>query len=281
MAAQVGGEPVSAVAYEPFVGRLEPNVQEGRALDGQGEVVVGSTLARSLDLQLGDRVPLEFSFSGGPRDLEVVGIGPVAAMGFDVDPGRSVLIHHDLAARDEEAGVSVLLVRFAGDADRAATLSELRRRFPQTVLEAPVPSRSVQTLSGLTVLPVALAATVCLLAVAAAANGAISSVRRRRRDLAVLKVLGMHRGQVRKVVHWQAAAWAVVALAIGLPIGVLLGVMGWREVVRSLGLSGPLVLRPSAVAAVAVAAPAVLVALTWWPAHRAAEASPAVTLRSE
>ena len=134
---------------------------------------------------------------------------------------------------------------------------------------------------GLTVLPVALAVTVCLIALAAAANGAISSVRRRRRDLAVLKVLGMQRGQVRHVVHWQAVAWAVVALVIGVPVGVLLGAVGWREVVRSLGLSGPLILRPAAIALVVVAAPAVLVALTWWPARRAAETRPAVTLRSE
>ena len=281
VAAQVAGEPVSAVAYEPLVGELELNIEEGRALHDEDEVVVGSRLARSLHLEVGDPLALTFPFSRGPVDLEVVGIGPVAAMGFDVDPGRSVLIHPGLASRDEEAGVSVLLVRFAGTANREAALTQLRRRFPRTVLEAPVPSRSVQTLSGLTVLPVALAVTVCLLGIAAAANGSISSVRRRRRELAMLKVLGMHRGQVRQVVRWQALAWAAVALVVGVPVGVLLGAAGWREVVRSLGLSGPLVVRPAALALVVLAVPALLIALTWWPAHRAAGTSPAVTLRSE
>jgi hypothetical protein len=73
----------------------------------------------------------------------------------------------------------------------------------------------------------------------------------------------------------------VVALLIGVPVGVFVGAAAWREVIRSLGLSGPLVLRPAAIALVVLAAPVVLVMLTWWLAHRAAEARPAVTLRSE
>ena len=149
------------------------------------------------------------------------------------------------------------------------------------MLEAPVPSRSVQTLSGLTVLPVALAVTVCLLGIAAAANGSISSVRRRRRELAMLKVLGMHRGQVRQVVRWQALAWAAVALVVGVPVGVLLGAAGWREVVRSLGLSGPLVVRPAALALVVLAVPACSSRSPGGPRTAPPETSPAVTLRSE
>ena len=54
VAAQVAGEPVSAVAYEPLVGELELNIEEGRALHDEDEVVVGSRLARSLHLEVGD-----------------------------------------------------------------------------------------------------------------------------------------------------------------------------------------------------------------------------------
>jgi ABC-type lipoprotein release transport system permease subunit len=47
----------------------------------------------------------------------------------------------------------------------------------------------------------------------------VTSVRRRWRDLAVLKTLGFTRGQVGATVAWQAITFAVVALAFGLPWG--------------------------------------------------------------
>jgi putative ABC transport system permease protein len=160
-------------------------------------------------------------------------------------------------------------------------VAALRKAFPNTVLLAPVPPRSVQTLAGLTVLPVALAAAVALLALAAAATGAIASVRRRRRDLAILKVLGMGRENVRWVVRWQALIWSGVALLVGLPAGLVLAAVGWREVLRSLGLDSPLTVPFGVMAGLVVAAPAVLLGLTWWPARQAAATAPAVTLRSE
>ena len=188
----------------------------------------------------------------------------------------------EVAELDPDSAVSVLLIRFADDADREALLAELRERFPLTVLAAPVPSRSVQTLDGLRVLPVALAVAVALLALAAGANAALASVRRRRRELAVVKVLGLQRAEVRRVVTWQAVAWAVAALLAGLPLGLLLGSVGWQAVLRSLGLDSPFTVPgvgdrgPRARRAAAPRR-----ASTWWPARQAAATAPAVTLRSE
>jgi len=279
--AEVDGRSVTAVSHVPITGELVPALVRGRPVSDTDEVVVGELLAEDLGVDLGDSLPVSFSFSEEPVDLDVVGIGAVGAMGFDLDPGRALLVHDELAARDQEFGVSVLLVRFSEDADRAPTVAALRKAFPNTVLLAPVPPRSVQTLAGLTVLPVALAAAVALLALAAAATGAIASVRRRRRDLAILKVLGMGRENVRWVVRWQALIWSGVALLVGLPAGLVLAAVGWREVLRSLGLDSPLTVPFGVMAGLVVAAPAVLLGLTWWPARQAAATAPAVTLRSE
>ena len=201
------------------------------------EVVLGAKLADSLGAEVGDRVPLTSDvLEGEPDEVTVTGIGAVAGMGFELDPGTSALVSPEVAELYPDSAVSVLLVRFADDADREARLAELRERFPLTVLVAPVPSRSVQTLDGLRALPVALAVTVALLALAAGANAALASVRRRRRELAIVKVLGLQRAEVRRVVTWQAVAWAVAALLVGLPLGLLLG---------SVGLAGrPPVARP-------------------------------------
>ncbi|MET0901749.1 MAG: FtsX-like permease family protein [Acidimicrobiales bacterium] len=280
--ATIGGRDTNGVAYVPIVGELVPNLREGRAPRAVDEIVLGAKLADELDVAVGDRVPVAWeTLEDAPEEVTVTGIGAVAGMGFEVDPGDSALVSPEVARLDPDDSVSVLLIRFADDADRDGLLAELRERFPQTVLAAPVPSRSVQTLDGLRVLPVALAVAVALLALAAGANAALASVRRRRRELAVVKVLGLQRAEVRRVVTWQALTWAVVALLVGVPLGVLLGSLGWQAVLRSLGLDSPFTLPAGTVLALVLAAPLLLVGLTWWPARQAAATAPAVTLRSE
>jgi ABC-type lipoprotein release transport system permease subunit len=51
----------------------------------------------------------------------------------------------------------------------------------------------------------------------------IASVRRRRRDLALLKTIGFSRRQIASVVAWQASVVAIVGAVIGIPAGIILG----------------------------------------------------------
>ena len=57
-------------------------------------------------------------------------------------------------------------------------------------------------------------------AVASLALTVLSSVRRRRHELALLKALGMTRGQLRSVIAWQTTLTLLIAVAIGGPLGV-------------------------------------------------------------
>jgi hypothetical protein len=279
--ADIGGRRVSGVAYEPFAGGLPLELQEGRAPEDEHEAVMGAVLARSLGVEVGDTVPVTLSFRDDPQNLTVVGIGPVAAAGEDIDPGRALLVHRDLAVQDDQAFISVLLVRFKPGTDLGPAIAQLKADFPRTVLVAPVPSQPVRTLAGLTALPLALSATVVLLALAAAANGAIASVRLRRQDLAMLKVLGFERGQVRRVLSWQSLTWAALGLVVGVPLGLAISVACWREVVRTLGLSDPLTVPWQTVLAVSCLTPVLLLLLGRWPARAAVRVPAAVTLRSE
>jgi ABC-type lipoprotein release transport system permease subunit len=56
----------------------------------------------------------------------------------------------------------------------------------------------------------------------------VTSVRRRRRDLAMLKTLGFVRGRVVAAMVWQATTFAVVALAVGRPLGLAAGRWAWE-----------------------------------------------------
>lgn len=69
-----------------------------------------------------------------------------------------------------------------------------------------------------------------LLAVGAVGHALAMAVWRRRRDVAVLRALGMTRWQSRGVVVTQATVLAVIGLLFGVPLGLALGRTLWRVV---------------------------------------------------
>lgn len=85
-------------------------------------------------------------------------------------------------------------------------------------------------------MPAVLAGLLTLLAVATLAHATLTVVRGRRRELAVLKTLGFVRSQVQATVAFQASALMVLALAIGIPLGVAAGRWTWRMFADSLGI---------------------------------------------
>ena len=82
-----------------------------------------------------------------------------------------------------------------------------------------------------------LALLFALVALVTIGNTLVSAVRRRRRDLAVLRTLGFVRRQVSAVVAWQATTVALIAIAIGLPLGAAAGRSVWTLVTDRLGLA--------------------------------------------
>ena len=129
--------------------------------------------------------------------------------------------------------------------------------------------------------PLVLGAVLALLAVGTLAHVLLTGVRRRRRDLAVLKTLGLVRSQVLRVVAWQASALAGAALLVGLPLGILAGRWAWALFAGSAGVSGA----PDVpVALVLAAVPVTLVlanVIAAGPGWDAARVRPAFVLRTE
>jgi ABC-type lipoprotein release transport system permease subunit len=85
--------------------------------------------------------------------------------------------------------------------------------------------------------PLALAGLLAVLAVATVAHLLVTSLRRRRRDLAVLKTMGFVRGQVSAAVAWQATTLVVLALLVGLPLGAAGGRWVWQVFADRIGIS--------------------------------------------
>ena len=130
--------------------------------------------------------------------------------------------------------------------------------------------------------PLALGAVLALLAVGTLAHVLVTGVRRRRRDLAVLKALTFTRSQIRGVVAWQATALAAAALVIGVPAGIIVGRWTWGIFATAAGVAPratvalPLVL-------LAVPAATLLLAnvIAAAPGRAAARLRPAAVLRTE
>ena len=104
--------------------------------------------------------------------------------------------------------------------------------------------------------------------------------------LGVLESIGFTRSQVGAAISCHAMAFALVALVIAVPLGVMIGRWGWRLIAESLGVADVSVVPPLTVAAVVLGA-VVLGALVLanvaaaYPAWRAAHLRTAVALRSE
>ena len=129
--------------------------------------------------------------------------------------------------------------------------------------------------------PLALAVGPAVAAVLSLALTVLSLVRRRRRELALLKALGMTRGQVRGVIAWQTTLTLLIAVAVGGPLGIACGRLAWHAFAGSLGVV-PIVEVP--VAALVGGLVALVVAgnlLAALPAAVAARTRPGVSLRTE
>jgi putative ABC transport system permease protein len=129
--------------------------------------------------------------------------------------------------------------------------------------------------------PSYLAFALAAAAVAALGLTLIASVRRRRRDLALLKALGFTQRQLAAVVAWQATVAAVIGLIIGVPVGALIGRELWTLFARSINVVPEPTVPVFSVILVCVGALlfANLVALL--PGRSAARTSAALVLRAE
>jgi ABC-type antimicrobial peptide transport system permease subunit len=141
----------------------------------------------------------------------------------------------------QQPGPNAILVRFKKGANQAAgtkSLQSIVRKNPQIKgdggsvgVQRPAEILNYRTLGTTpTLLGVALAAG----AVIALGLTLVSSVRRRRTDLALLKSLGFTRRQLASAIAWQASVAVGIGCVIGIPLGLALGRFLWDLFVRQI-----------------------------------------------
>jgi FtsX-like permease family len=275
---RVDGRQVGVRAMNNLKRSVRPTVIDGRAPTGDNEVLLGTKTMSALRLRIGDTVEVQ-GVALVKRPMRIVGRG-VLPRGDHNQLGEGAAMTYSAFQRLGlgTSGEFVVQARIAPGADRARTLAKLERLLGPP---DPGPPSLVADFGGVGELPTVISALLVAIAAAALAQTLVLEVRRRRRDLAILKTLGFDRRQLRAAVAWQSTTFAAIGLLVGLPLGNAVGRWAWNLFAEQLGVvPEPVTPVPLLLLIVPVAIVlANLVALV--PARIAARTRPALVLRAE
>jgi putative ABC transport system permease protein len=309
---QIDGQTVPAI-LSPVRPAIGPQILSGSGLSRTGDIVLGPATLAALHKRIGDKVTVRLGPVIRDDTLTVSGTAALPALGdtLGIHPSLSTgailpVSAVSKAALDEagpESGPNAILVRLRPGVSQAAGLRSLQKiadtynnvvRSPQTVAEAgpsalelvanvlPVqrPAEIVNYKS-MGTMPVILAAGVAAGTVAALGLALVTSVRRRRRDLALLKTLGFTRRQLATTVAWQSTVVAIVGLVAGIPLGIAVGRWLWIAFAHELSTVPDPVVPAGSVALAAVAALVLANLVAALPGRSAARTPAALLLRAE
>ena len=268
----------------------------GRPPATAGQIALGGSVLRQLGLRVGQTVTV--STPAGTRPMLITGsaVFPYFGQGSftPTDAGEgaettaAVLAPLANVGNGGPGGYNFALVSFAPGPARAAHIAAFQRAWSSfcaaiqqdTCLVTDQRPNTVTNFAAIDATPEVLAGVLAVLGLAVLAQFILASARRRRRDFALLKVLGMFRRDLSAVAFWQVATVTAVALVVGVPLGIAGGRWAWQLFANQAGLDPgtvtPLLVLWMIPATLLVAA---LVALP--PARSVARVPAAAILRSE
>ena len=247
---KLDGQRVSFLAQAPGA-HVAPPLLSGHGLRADNQVVLGSRTLAQLHTQVGDFVTFTNGISK-PTKLLVVGTATMPAITDGVAMGTGALVSTTdfpaslLNIQDAPLpGPNAVLVRIRAGVNPSAAYRSLERinsevnKIPQAsglaggvlTLLRPV---EIVNFHAMGTTPVIFAASLALGAIAALGFILVASVRRRRRDLALLKALGFTQRQLSAAIAWQATVAALCGVVVGLPLGIISGRELWILFARSI-----------------------------------------------
>lgn len=253
---------------------------DGELPSGPHEIALGRHTLAELGLEVGDDVEVAAGGSGTGRfTVSGVVVMPIAD---ENEPGRGAVLTVDgLSGLREDNPSTYLVVTFADGIDRAAAEARLASEQELAFSDDGPPPGALQQLDGMDGPLGALALFLGVIGVLGLLQHLAVSVRQRRVHHAVLRSLGLARAQVRRSVVSQAVVLAVLGVAVGVPLGVVVGRAAWLVAVGDLGIVDTPATPWFALAAVVVAVVAGSALLAVGPGWYAARGRPAEALRTE
>lgn len=300
----IAGQAIAAIGLDQLHGGGYLTLLAGRSPSVPGEIALGAQTMQALGLHLGQVVPVIANHEATATpdvttSMRIVGI--VVLPSFTrgsfapTDLGAGAVVPASVLSEPSSTThctgpvcYNFFLLRYRPGTDAVAQDEKLAAM--QAAFGCPPGSCTITSdqrpdeiinYAGVRDTPLILGAVLAVLAVGTFAHVLLTSVRRRRHDLAMLKTLGLTGHQLLRVVSWQATALAAVAVAVGVPVGVIAGREAWAFFASEAGIGA----RPDVpLTAVLLAVPVTLVLanlIAAWPGASAARVRPAVALRAE
>ncbi len=297
--AEINGHSVPVIAMTSA--RIGPPILAGHALAGPAQIVLGPQTLALVGGHVGGTVRV---FNGkatlimrvaGTATMPAIGVGHGihSSLGGGAVLPASALPQDALASGISNRalqGPNTILVRFRPGVDHAAALRRLERiggrlsgiRSVEGIQVLPVQRPAeIVNYRAMGTAPLVLAGMLAAGAVVALALTLAASVRRRSRDFALLKTLGLVRSQLVAVVIWQASIPVAIGTAAGIPVGIAVGRFLWTRFASELYVVPQPAISMVTVAVIAISTLALAILIAIVPGWRAAQASIATVLRAE
>jgi len=317
---EINGKIVPSL-FERANAAVVPAILSGHSPQGNDQIVLGAATMKDLGTHVGGTVTVTYGSKQSapyyvpPTVLHVVGSATMPAIGFPSSEGDhtsmgigSLLPTGAIPAAFRQAlkaspdptldGPEFVFVQMRHDVGQAAARADIRRialagnrAFAQapngdgtgdTVLVASdlLPAEIVNY-SSMGATPALLAGSLAVAAVVALGLTLVASVRRRRRELALLKSLGFTGGQVSASVAVQATTIGLFGLLVGIPLGIVLGRWLWVLFAHEIYAVPQPTVPTLEIVVVAVGAVVLANVVAAFPGRMAARTPSALILRAE
>ncbi len=253
---ELDGQAVPVLASSPNA-PVSPPLLSGHGLQAASQVVLGPATLALLHKHVGDTV-LASTGPGTPFRLRIVGTATLPTIGSSGDPSLQMGTGAIVAAARFPAqalnpqgtpvpGPMAVFITIRPGVTPAAAQRSLaqvtaalnRPSDPDSPVSGVVSAlRPAEIASYRTVDSTAVLLACLLAAGAISALGLtlIASVRRRRREFALLKTLGFTQRQLAVTVAWQSSVPAIAGVIFGLPLGIALGRWLWTLFARGISV---------------------------------------------
>jgi hypothetical protein len=244
----VGKEVIPAVGIDSLVGTVAPTLTAGRLPARDNEVALGGKTMRTVHARLGDEIVADIE--GRQHRLHVVGAATFPAFGTAAYTeaglgsgaiGTAALFpQHD---PQSDGKYNYFLLRYGADGPTAKDVASLNALLlklgcadADCVLTDLRPVE-IDGFHGARSVPLAVGVVLVLLLAATLTHALLSTMRRRRGDLAVLRALGCTRRQLESAMRWQTLMLTASGLIVGIPIGLVANALVWNAFTDRLGIA--------------------------------------------
>ncbi len=294
---------------------VAPPIVSGHGLTSAHEIVLGASTLAQLHKRIGDTVALKYvpGYPRRPIVLTIVGVATMPAIGISEGlhtsmgigaavPADAGPVTESLGPQGYDApctGPNMVLLRVRGGSETSqgkaaaqrltVTANDILARqdpnsncggYEASVLAVQHPAQ-ITNYRSMGTTPLLLAAALAVAAVVAVGLALAASVRRCRRDLALLRVMGFVERQLSAAVAWHASVTATIGVVIGVPLGIVLGRWLWTLFADEIGAVPDPTVPAWSIVIAAVAALVLANVAAVLPGRRAAHTATALVLQDE